>query len=68
MAVRTIVGAALQEETALLQDPEVSDADEVVVHARNLPVARKPGGAWKAIRTESNQRNRRDAGKQMVRG
>ena len=45
-ALPTIVGAALQQQAALLQDAEVSQADEVVVHARHLSIPGQPRGAW----------------------
>lgn len=44
---RTIIGSTFQEKPTLLQDPEVSHADEVVVHPRYLAVSWKPRCAWK---------------------
>lgn len=43
----TVIGSALQEESTLLQDPEISNADEVVVDPGNLAVSREPCRAWK---------------------
>lgn len=45
--VPTIIGSTLQQKSALLQNPEVSNADEVVVNPWHLTVSRKPCGTWK---------------------
>lgn len=42
---RTIIGATFQQQSAFIQVTEFGDADEIVVHSRNLPLSGLPSGA-----------------------
>ena len=49
MLRRTIVGAALQQQSTFLQVAELPHADEVVVHSRNFPLSGLPSGACQTV-------------------
>lgn len=43
----TVICSAFQQKSTFLQDPEVSDANEVVVDPRHFPITREPRRTWK---------------------
>lgn len=70
--VPTIIGSTLQQKSALFQDPEVSNADEVVVNPWHLAISRKPRGTWKTqpkcVLDVKRVRSEEDVKKQAVLG
>lgn len=43
----TIICSAFQQKSTFLQDPEVSNANKVVVDPRHFPITREPRRTWK---------------------
>lgn len=43
----TIICSAFQQKSTFLQDPEVSNANKVVVNPRHFPITREPRCTWK---------------------
>lgn len=56
--LRTLVGSALQQQPAFLQNAKLLHADEVVVHAGNLPLPRLSRGTCQGGERKENGEQR----------